>query len=113
MTKKFNRKRSLDEGEIILEEVSTSVETVELTETFPTENLNDVEITLSTNAAIEIQSPDTPTTDEIVFSKGFTGIPTSVGDSSLQIAESCVSKKLLAKHGFEFARGSQWFKFCK
>lgn len=110
MTKKFNRKRSLDEGEIVLEEVS-------LDEAIST----DVEVIVpieqeSANVEVTVSASDTtePTQAEIKFAKGFTGTPTPVSDYALELAQSCARKKLLAEfESGQYARGSQWHVYCK
>lgn len=110
MTKKFNRKRSLDEGEIVLEEVSLdeAISTdVEVIVPIEQESAN-VEVTVPTSDTTE------PTQAEIKFAKGFTGTPTPVDYASKQLAQSCARKKLLAEfESGQYARGSQWHIYCK
>ncbi len=110
MTKKFNRKRSLDEGEIVLEEVSLdeAISTdVEVIVPIEQESAN-VEVTVPTSDTTE------PTQAEIKFAKGFTGTPTPVSDYAAELAKSCARKKLLAEfESGQYARGSQWHIYCK
>ena len=122
MAKKLNKLRSLDEGEIVLEDipeaevvswdgdVSATVESVQETETFRereqgVEN-EPVEIALPTNSE--------PTPTEIKFAKGFKGTPGPVDHASKQLAQSCASKGLLADFGADtYARGFKWHLYCK
>lgn len=103
MTKKFNKKRSLDEGEVILDDTQET----EFIESLPAETTY-VEIAVPTSDNSE------PTQAQIKFAKAFTGHPTPVSDDALELAQSCVSKKLLAGFGADgFARGSLWHRYCK
>lgn len=109
MTKKFNKKRSLEEGEIVLDDVSANVETTEFIESLPTETTY-VEL----EVAVPTSDKSEPTQAQIKFAKAFTGYPTPVDLSSIELAQSCVDKKLLAEFDTgSFARGSQWFTYCK
>ena len=117
MGKKFNKMRSLEEGEVILDDVQ---ETETFTEreqdtTIEQESAN-VEVTVSTSSepTADLASSCQPTAAEIKFAKSFTGTPTPVDYTSIQLAQSCVAKKLLADFGTDgFARGSLWFTYCK
>ena len=114
MAKKLNKLRSLDEGEIVLEDVPEAEvvawSDVQEPETFAereqgVEN-EPVEIALPTNSE--------PTPTEIKFAKGFKGTPSPVDHASKQLAQSCASKGLLADFGADtYARGFKWHLYCK
>lgn len=110
MSKKFNKKRSLDEGEVILDDVQET-DSIEI---LPTETTY-VEIEVSTEpASITNSANPEPTQTQIKFAKAFTGHPTPVSDDAIELAQSCVSQKLLAGFGTDgYARGSLWHRYCK
>lgn len=113
MSKKFNKKRSLEEGDVILEDTQET----EFIESLPTETTY-VEIAVPTSdnsePTTDLASSCQPTEAQIKFAKAFTGHPTTVSDDAIELAQSCVSKKLLAGFGADgFARGSLWHRYCK
>lgn len=111
MTKKFNRRQSLEQSEVILEDVQE-------VEQEPKVEQEPVNVTLETQIPTEIARAEhtvlPPTREEIDFAKRFTGYPSKIDYNELYLVEACVRKGLLAQFGDdEFARGYKWHFFCK
>lgn len=106
----YDKDKSLEEGEIVLEDVSVEATTsadVETTELIEQESVNE---------PMEVAIPTTiePTPTEIKFARHFTGHPSKVNFNELGLAEVCAAKGLLADFGNgKFARGYKWHISCK
>ena len=100
MTKlKFNKEQSLDEDEIVLEEVQESEEFTEQVE----EPVYVMETPISTE----------PTKQELQLAQQLSGTPHAFGSEYQSVLESLCSKGIASNHAGLYGRGFRWHQFCK
>lgn len=92
--KRFNREASLEQDEVILDEVQEAPEDV-----------------IQVNQEVTTTEP---TKEEVAFAKQLTGSPQHFDQSSVALIAACVAKGLAADFGAEgYARGFKWHLHCK
>lgn len=98
--KRFNREASLEQDEVILDEVQEAPEeVVKADQTF---------------AEREQALTGEPTKEEVAFAKQLTGYPQHFDQASVDLVAACVAKGLAADFGADgYARGSKWYLHCK
>lgn len=98
--KRFNREASLEQDEVILDEVQEAPEEVVQVDQAFTER--------------EQAPTGEPTKEEVAFAKQLTGSPQHFDQASVALIAACVAKGLAADFGAEgYARGFKWHLHCK
>lgn len=90
---KFNKSQSLEEGEVVLDEVQPEQE--------------------SANVEVKVSANSEPTAKELQLAKELSGTPRSFDSEHQSVLESLARYGIAASFGDDWGRGHKWHQFCK